>query len=104
APDRGGDDVGETPAGATQRLPSSIETAVDDPDVLSLARSAGSSGAAGSAGSDVSGGAGEDDATQVTARDETGEQAVAAYPVRAIVIVAAMLLVLFGVFVFATFS
>jgi len=104
APDLGGDDAGDTPAGATQRLPSSIETAVDDPDVLSLARSSGAAGVAGSAGSDVPAGAGEDDATQVTARDETGEQAVVAYPVRSIVIVATVLLVLFGVFVFATFS
>ena len=89
------DDAAEAPSGVTQRLPSSIETAVDDPDALSLAQSAGSEGSAGSV---------EEDATQVTARDDTGELATAAYPVRSIVIVAAVLLVLFGVFVFATFS
>jgi serine/threonine protein kinase len=90
----------EEPSGATQRLPSSIETAVDDPDVLSLARSGGSAEAAGDASST---GSVEDDATQVTARDETGELVTAGYPVRLIVIVAAVLLVLFGLLVFTTF-
>jgi serine/threonine protein kinase len=96
SPDAGAS-ASEPPDGATQRLPSSIETAVDDPDALALARSAGSAGS-------VSPGSLEDDATQVTAHDETGQLATGALPVRSIVIAAAVLLVLFIVFVFATFS
>jgi serine/threonine protein kinase len=75
------------PDGATRRLPSSIETAVDGVEDEPAEEAPG--------------------ATQVTLpdeTDETGDLATAGYPVRSIVIVAAVLLVLFGVFVFATFS
>jgi TRAP-type mannitol/chloroaromatic compound transport system permease small subunit len=41
--------------------------------------------------------------TQVTTPDETGGAELAGYPIRSIVIVGVVLLVLFGVFVFATF-
>ena len=81
----------DAPDEATRRLPSSIDTAVDEPEGLP----------AGEPGEEAPG------VTQVTMPGETGElgePATTAYPVRSIVIVAAVLLVLFGVFVFATFS
>jgi serine/threonine protein kinase len=65
---------------ATRRLPSSIETAPDDAEALQEAVDPPATGMTG------------------------GGPGLAAYPVRSIVIVAAVLLVLFGVFVFATFG
>jgi serine/threonine protein kinase len=76
----------DTPDGATRRLPSSVVTAVDDPGQASVAEPLA------------------DALTQVTTPDETGGAELAGYPIRSIVIVAVVLLVLFGVFVFATFS
>jgi hypothetical protein len=84
--------LADSPEGVTRRLPSSVVTAVDEPDVLSEAVEA-------AVADDPQG------VTQVTAPDDTGETAAGGgYPVRSIVIVAGVLLVLFAVFVFATFS
>ena len=67
----------EPPDGATRRLPSPVETMPDEPEVLAEA---------------------------IPPVANAGESGTMAYPVRSIVIVAVVLLVLFGVFVFATFS
>jgi hypothetical protein len=92
----------EAPDGATRRLPASMITAVDDPDAGTRVVEPAGDPPAGPL-------SGEVPSTAVTIPDETdgggdaGEVGVAAYPVRSIVIVAAVLFVLFGVFVFATF-
>jgi serine/threonine protein kinase len=78
----------DDPGGATRRLPSSIATTVNESDVVPADESVEEA----------------PDATQVRMPDDTGDLSTAAYPVRSIVIVAAVLLVLFGVFLFATFS
>ena len=100
--------LADSPDGVTQRLPSSVDTAVDDPEAAAaLASSAEAAVAAGPGGiTEYAEFGGEDapGATQVTAPDDTGGMATTAYPVRSIVIVAAVLIVLFGVFAFATFS
>ncbi|GAB2819122.1 hypothetical protein GCM10027176_24410 [Actinoallomurus bryophytorum] len=72
--------------GATRRLPSSVVTAVDDPGQGHVAEPLA------------------DALTQVTTPDDTDGAESAGYPIRSIVIVAVVLLVLFAVFVFATFS
>lgn len=70
----------QPPDGATRRLPSPMETMPDDPELVA-------------------------DAVEPSARvAASGESGTMAYPIRSIVIVAAVLLVLFVVFVFATFS
>lgn len=70
----------EPPDGATRRLPSPVETMPDEPEILAEA---------------------VDVPSQTTSAGESGTMG---YPIRSIVIVAVVLLVLFGVFVFATFS
>ncbi|MDN3351868.1 serine/threonine-protein kinase [Actinomadura sp. DC4] len=69
----------ESPEGATRRLPSPVETMPDEPEVLA-------------------------EFVEAATTPGSGESGTMAYPVRSIVIVAVVLLVLFGVFVFATFS
>ena len=70
----------EPPDGVTRRLPSPVETAPDEPEAVA-------------------------DMIDVPPRMATGaESGTMTYPVRSIVIVAVVLLVLFAVFVFATFS
>jgi serine/threonine protein kinase len=88
----------DAPDGATRRLPSSVVTAVDEPEETPVADGAVAPGEAAAFVEDPQG------ATQVTAPDDTSRIAMGAYPIRSIVIVAAVLLVLFAVFVFATFS
>lgn len=88
----------EGPDGATRRLPSSIDTAVDEPDLLPLDEKDADAGEALEPAEDPQ------DATQVATPDDAGAYDKGGYPVRSIVIVVAALLVLFGVFVFATFS
>jgi serine/threonine protein kinase len=83
----------EAPDGVTRRLPSSVVTAVDKPEDPSVEEPA-----------DDSTDPGKTRTAQVTAPDEAGQLRMAPYPVRSIVIVAAVLLVLFGVFFVATFS
>lgn len=84
--------AGDTPDGATRRLPSDVVAALNESDAQ---------GEAGEAGEAVTE---SQAATQVTTPDRTGAQVRGRYPVRSIVIVVAVLLVLFGVFVFTTFS
>jgi serine/threonine protein kinase len=75
--------------GVTRRLPSSIVTAVDEPEQAPVGELLG------------------DALNPATTPDETGGASgaeLAGYPIRSIVIVAVVLLVLFGVFVFATFN
>src|SRR3954452_14798556 len=70
----------EPPDGVTRRLPSPVETAPDEPEAVA-------------------------DMIDVPPQMATGgESGTMTYPVRSIVIVAVVLLVLFAVFVFATFS
>jgi serine/threonine protein kinase len=76
----------DAPDGVTRRLPSSVITALDDTDQAPAAEPLA------------------DAFAQVTTPDENGGAELAGYPIRSIVIVAVVLLVLFGVFVFATFS
>ncbi|MFB9837305.1 serine/threonine-protein kinase [Actinoallomurus acaciae] len=87
------DPPADAPDGATRRLPPSVLTAVKEREASSVEERA-------------------DDADEVveppealvTAPDRTEQIGASPYPIRSIVIVAAVLLVLFGVFFFATFS
>jgi serine/threonine protein kinase len=97
----------DAPDGVTRRLPASVIAAVDDPDagtrVVDPVDDPVDDPPPGLMSGEVP------STAPVTIPDETeggadaGEVGMAAYPVRSIVIVAAVLLVLFGVFVFATF-
>ena len=102
----------DAPDGATRQLPPSVLAALektekpgpdetgDADDAGDAVESAESADADDAAESTVE----AQGATQVTTPDRTGETPRGAHSTRAIVIVAAVLLVLFGVFVFATFS
>jgi serine/threonine protein kinase len=81
--------LADAPDGATRRLPPSVLPTVDEGRTSVVEDAAD---------------APEPPAAAVTAPDEAGQIGMAPYPVRSIVIVAAVLLVLFGVFAIATFS
>jgi serine/threonine protein kinase len=87
----------DAPDGVTRRLPASVINAVERPDDGPAAEESADGPPAGPDGDQARSPA------STTVPDETGDVGVAAYPVRSIVIVAAVLLVLFAVFVFATF-
>jgi hypothetical protein len=87
------DPPADAPDGATRRLPPSVLTAAKEADPAPAEEYA----------DDVGEGA-EPPAAVVTAPDRTEQIGASPYPIRSIVIVAAVLLVLFGVFFFATFS
>nr|WP_285582918.1 serine/threonine-protein kinase [Actinoallomurus iriomotensis] len=87
------DPPADAPDGATRRLPPSVLSAVKDADPSPAEAHA----------DDVDEEA-EPPTAAVTAPDPGGQIGASPYPIRSIVIVAAVLLVLFGVFFFATFS
>jgi serine/threonine protein kinase len=81
----------DAPDGATRRLPSDILPPLEEAKTSVVEEHAAD-------------GVPQPSTAAVTAPDEAGQIGMAPYPVRSIVIVAAVLLVLFAVFVFATFS
>jgi serine/threonine protein kinase len=93
----------EAPDGVTRRLPASLITAVNDPDAGTRVVEPVDDPPAGPMVGEVPSTASATIPDETDGVGDAGEAGVAAYPIRSIVIVAAVLLVLFGVFVFATF-